>query len=89
MIGRKELQVIKKIRILMGQPCGKRMVAQLPEWLAFYAADERIEYESLKWALGISAATLDRVLRSTKIKQARGKAQQESLSSLNSPLKAA
>ena len=25
----------------MGQPYGKRMVAQLPEWLAFYAADER------------------------------------------------
>ena len=82
MIGRKELQVIKKLWFLMGQPCGKRMEAQLPEWLSFYAADERIEYESLKWALGISAATLDRVLRSTKIKQGARKAQQESLSNL-------
>ena len=41
MIRGKKLQVIKKIWFLMGQPYGKRMVAQLPEWLAFYAADER------------------------------------------------
>ena len=82
MIGRKKLQVIKKIWFLMGQPCGKRMVAQLPEWLAFYAADEHIEYENLQWALRISAATLDRTLRSTKIKQGARKAQQESLSNL-------
>ena len=81
-IGRKELQVIKKIWFLMGQPCGKRMEAQLPEWLAFYAAGEHIEYESLQWALRISAATLDRALRSTKIKQGARKAQQESLSNL-------
>ena len=81
-IGLKELQVIKKLWFLMGQPCGKRMVAQLPEWLAFYAADEHIEYESLQWALRISAATLDRTLRSTKIKQGARKAQQESLSNL-------
>ena len=81
-IGRKELQVIKKLWFLMGQPCGKRMEAQLPEWLAFYAADEHIEYESLQWVLRISAATLDRALRSTKIKQGARKAQQESLSNL-------
>ena len=56
--------------------------AQLPEWLAFYAADEHIEYESLQWVLRISAATLDRALRSTKIKQGARKAQQESLSNL-------
>ena len=58
MIGGKKLQVIKKIWFLMGQPCGKRMVAQLPEWLAFYAAEERIEYESLEWALRISCMRL-------------------------------
>ena len=81
-IGRKELQVIKKLWFLMGQPCGKRMEAQLPEWLAFYAADEHIEYENLQWVLRISAATLDRALRSTKIKQGARKAQQESLSNL-------
>ena len=81
-IGGKKLQVIKNIWLSMGRPCGKRMAAQLPEWLAFYAADERTEYESLEWALGISAATLDRVLGSTKIKQGRGKAEQESLSNL-------
>ena len=81
-IGRKELQVIKKLWFLMGQPCGKRMEAQLPEWLAFYAADEHIEYEKLQWVLRISAATLDRALRSTKIKQGARKAQQESLSNL-------
>ena len=81
-IGRKELQVIKKLWFLMGQPCGKRMAAQLPEWLAFYAADEGIEYENVEWVLGISAATLDRALRSTKIKQGAHKAQQESLSNL-------
>ena len=81
-IGRKELQVIKKLWFLMGQPCGKRMEAQLPEWLAFYAADEHIEYESLQWVLRISAATLDRALSSTKVKQGARKAQQESLSNL-------
>ena len=58
------------------------MAAQLPEWLAFYAADEHIEYESLQWVLRISAATLDRALRSTKINQGARKAQQESLSNL-------
>ena len=58
------------------------MEAQLPEWLAFYAADEHIEYEKLQWVLRISAATLDRALRSTKIKQGARKAQQESLSNL-------
>ena len=82
MIGRKKLQLIKNIWFLMGQPCGKRMAAQLAEWLAFYAADEGVEYENVKWVLGISAATLDRVLRSTKIKQGAHKAQQESLSNL-------
>ena len=34
------------------------MAAQLPEWLAFYAADEGVEYENVEWVLGISAATL-------------------------------
>ena len=55
------------------------MAARLPEWLAFYETDKHIEYESLQWALKISAATLDHVLRSTKIKQGASKAQQESL----------
>ena len=35
MTGGKKLQVTKKLLFLMGQPCGKRMAAQLPEWLAF------------------------------------------------------
>ena len=45
------------------------MAAQLPECLAFYAAGEGMEYEKVEWVLGFSAATLDHVLRSTKIKQ--------------------
>ena len=58
MTGGKKLQVTKKLWFLMGQPCGKRMAAQLPEWLAFYAAEERTEYGSLEWALRISCMRL-------------------------------
>ena len=71
MIGRKKLQVIKKLWFLMGQPCGKRMAAQLAEWLAFYAADEGVEYENVKWVLGISVTFILRHYERTEGKNVK------------------
>ena len=54
MIGGKKLQVISKIWFLMGQPCGKRMVAQLPRanalenWIHFKEGDKRFIYALIR-----------------------------------------
>ncbi len=66
-LGREERVLLGEIWLKMSQPCGKRMVVQLPEMLPYLEAEMGIRPEQREKLLSISAATIDRELRSIKL----------------------
>jgi hypothetical protein len=60
---------LKRIWLACDQPCGKRLKMALPLWLPHYAgAYEVLEPDIYEGLLSISAATIDRLLASSRIK---------------------
>lgn len=66
------LEPLKRIWLLSDQPCGKRLKMILPLWLPFYGEDygvlEPTIYDGL---LSMSAATIDRLLVTLRVKYKR------------------
>jgi hypothetical protein len=59
----KLLPPLKTIWLTAHQPCGKLLVAALPEWVPAYEVyHRRLDAEVREQLLGVSAATLDRLL---------------------------
>jgi hypothetical protein len=68
----KMLHVLKPIWLAALQPCGKRLVAALPDWVAGYEADQqRLDSDLRQSLLAASAATLDRLLRPLRAQHRR------------------
>jgi len=68
----KLLPPLKAIWLAALQPCGVRLKACLPEWLADYQADHRrLEADVRRALLSASRATLDRLLRPARIQHRR------------------
>ena len=66
------LPVLKAIWLAALQPCGKRLVAALPEWVPAYEADHRrLDGDVRQALLGASAATLDRLLKPLRVEHRR------------------
>jgi hypothetical protein len=67
------LPVLKPIWFAALQPCGPRLAALLPEWLAAYEADHKAIDSDLRQALlQVSARTLDRLMAPFRVKGGRG-----------------
>jgi len=70
--GEAEEKVLYDIWRCAEMPCGKRLVAMLPEWLAWYTSRfEDPGEEVLKRVSGVSAATADRLLSKRKVSSGR------------------
>jgi 5S rRNA maturation endonuclease (ribonuclease M5) len=68
----KLLRVLKPIWLAALQPCGKRLVAALPDWVAGYEQDhQRLDSDLRQSLLAASAATLDRLLRPLRAQHRR------------------
>jgi hypothetical protein len=68
----KLLVVLKPIWLAALQPCGKRLVAALPTWVAAYEQDQRrLDGDVRRSLLSASAATLDRLLRPLRAQHRR------------------
>ena len=68
----KLLTPLKAIWLAALQPCGKRLVAALPQWVPAYEEHYRRLHADVRQALlKASAATLDRLLRSARIEHRR------------------
>jgi hypothetical protein len=68
----KLLCVLKPIWLAALQPCGKRLVAALPDWVAGYEEDhQRLDSDLRQSLLEASAATLDRLLRPLRAQHRR------------------
>lgn len=68
----KLLKVLKPIWLAALQPCGKRLVAALPDWVAAYEQDHRrLEGDVRQSLLSISAASLDRLLKPLRAQHRR------------------
>jgi len=66
------LPPLKAIWLAALQPCGVRLKACLPEWLADYEADHgRLDADVRQALLSASRATLDRLLRPARIEHRR------------------
>jgi len=66
------LKPLKVIWLAALQPCGKRLVAALPEWVPAYEEDHRkLESDVRQSLLWASAATLDRLLRPARAQHRR------------------
>jgi len=66
--GAKELEVLRSIWRHAEMPCGKRLVAMLPDWLAPYESRYgAMESGSRGRLLAMSAATADRLLQADKV----------------------
>jgi hypothetical protein len=66
------LKPLKVIWLQALQPCGKRLVAALPEWVPAYEQDhQKLDSDVRQSLLGASAATLDRLLRPVRIEHRR------------------
>jgi hypothetical protein len=66
------LKPLKAIWLQALQPCGKRLVAALPEWVPAYEQDQcKLDSDVRHSLLGASAATLDRLLRPARSAQRR------------------
>lgn len=64
----KLLPVLKPIWFAALQPCGRRLVALLPEWLPAYEADHRrIDADVRQSLLAASARTLDRLVSPLRV----------------------
>lgn len=68
----KLLKVLKPIWLAALQPCGKRLVAALPDWVKAYEQDhQRLEGDLRRSLLEASAATLDRLLQPLRAQHRR------------------
>src|SRR5262245_20953982 len=68
----KLLGPLKVIWLAALQPCGKRLVAALPEWVPAYEQEHRrLPNDVREGLLGASAATLDRLLRPARSEHRR------------------
>ena len=67
-LGKKEVKILKELWFEMDQPCGKRMKEALPEWLKSYQKEHSLKEGTAKKLLSVSAATIDRVLSTFKVK---------------------
>ena len=66
------LKPLKAIWLAALQPCGKRLVAALPEWVPAYELDHaRLDSDLRQSLLSISASTVDRMLRPLKTQHRR------------------
>jgi hypothetical protein len=62
------LPILKPIWFAAFQPCGRRLVAWLPEWWPAYEADDRrVDADVRASLLAISARTLDRLLAPRRV----------------------
>ena len=67
------LEPLKNIWLSTDQLCGKRLKMALPLWLPYYStAYEELEPAIYQGLLKISAATIDRILTSSRVKCNRG-----------------
>ena len=62
-----DIELIKTIWLKSDQPCGKRLHPMLPTWLKAYSKRHEIDVETQRRILSVSPATLDRVLRDSKV----------------------
>ena len=68
----KMLKPLKTIWLAALQPCGKRLVGALPQWVPAYEEDHRrLDSDVRESLLCASAATLDRLLRSARAQHRR------------------
>ena len=68
------LPVLKSIWFSGQQPCGKRLVSMMPEWVPAYEAYHRSISAGVRdRLLEASAATLDRLLQPCRIEQGKGR----------------
>jgi hypothetical protein len=68
------LPVLKSIWLSGQQPCGKRLVSMMPEWVPAYEAYHRSISGGVRdRLLEASAATLDRLLQPCRIEQSKGR----------------
>jgi len=68
----KLLKVLKPIWLAALQPCGKRLVAALPDWVSAYEQDQqRLDGDLRRSLLAASAATLDRLLQPLRAQHRR------------------
>lgn len=68
----KLLGPLKAIWLCALQPCSKRLVAALPEWVPAYEAEHRpLDTDTRQALLDASAATLDRLLRPARAEHRR------------------
>ena len=66
------LQPLKRIWLLSDQLCGKRLKMALPFWLPYYGkAYEELDQAIYQGLLSMSAATIDRLLLSSRVKYKR------------------
>lgn len=84
-LSRKDVELLKELWFIMDQPCSKRMQAMLPEWINSYRKSKEIKEERARRLLSVSAATLDRVLKDSKVK-GRTKDSNGSLSALKNSI---
>ena len=69
------LKPLKVIWLAALQPCGKRLVSALPEWVPAYEEDHRkLNSDVRESLLSASAATLDRLLRPARAQHRRRRA---------------
>jgi len=71
--GAAEIAALEAIWRAAEQPCGKRLVADLPLWLPAYTRREKLSAATCRRLLAMSAATADRLLRPVRL-QGRPKA---------------
>lgn len=62
------IPILKQFWFASDQPCGKRLKALIPEWLPFYEQEYGlIEGDVKKKLLSLSSASIDRLLKHTRI----------------------
>ena len=67
----KVVNILKDLWFEMDQPCGKRMRKALAEWLISYQKEHTLKETTVQRLLKISAATIDRMLSTFKVKGER------------------
>jgi hypothetical protein len=66
------VEPLKRIWLAANLPCSKLLKAALPLWLPYYAQEySPLSLEQVKALLKISPATIDRILKDTKVKYKR------------------
>lgn len=81
-----DIVLLKKLWFACDQPCGKRLVAMLPEWIVYWKGEHGlIDHDSKQRILSLSSASLDRKLASVKISHSQ-RARYGSLQGLKSSI---